>query len=325
MYLHRAGPRASDIPPFQSSWCDMKTELGKGSYGTVYKGHMPGRDGEEGEDVAVKMLDCRKAENPFSEIMTQNRINHPAILKIKAWAPDMDNFRYVIVTEYLPFGDLAKALEAERQSAPIEKSLDGVFVKWSETKKAICAVGVAIGMAAAHKLNTCHRDLKPANVLLDADMYPKICDFGMAKSGYEQDSKQTVTQILTPLYTPPEVFSGDDGYDPEKVDVYSYSMLLYECVTGKKPFHEKGEITVQTLQTAVMKGERPTFDGCSCTDDIMSLIEDCWNQNPTSRPTFEELIGEDNLTILREAFPGLDETEYDDYLERAMDAYNNLE
>jgi serine/threonine protein kinase len=104
---------------------------------------------------------------------------------------------------------------------------------WNGTAKSIVIVGVVVGMIFMHELGTIHRDLKPGNILLDECHRPRICDFGSSR---DLSLSATMTsKIGTPLYMAPELYNDTEDYD-NKIDVYSFSLILFEIVTGRSVF-----------------------------------------------------------------------------------------
>ena len=89
-------------------------------------------------------------------------------------------------------------------------------------------------MIEIHKNKIIHKDLKPEKILLDEDMYVKICDLGIAKL-YNATNSTKTTGIGTLKFMAPEILNGSTKYS-EKVDVYSFGVLLFFILTnGKHP------------------------------------------------------------------------------------------
>lgn len=99
------------------------------------------------------------------------------------------------------------------------------------------------GLKEAHRCHVIHRDLKPANLLVEKDEHGrdlvKIVDFGLAKLIAETDDMQSVTQgvVGTPMYMSPEQASGERV--DHRTDLYAAGLILYEMVTGSRPFQSK--------------------------------------------------------------------------------------
>lgn len=154
---------------------------------------------------------------------------------------------------------------------------------------------IAAGVQYLHQQKCLHRNLKSSNVLLKEDLTAKICDFTKAKltenlfaGTYTVQTNHTGSfQWLAP-----EAIKGEA--QTEVSDVYSYGILLWELLTHKVPFEHLGlQIPGQEfqLQVKITSGERPPIpDGCG--PKLASLIQRCWDQEPTKRPTITEVLFE---------------------------------
>eukprot|EP01094_Clydonella_sp_ATCC50884_P029918 TRINITY_DN955_c0_g1_i1.p1 TRINITY_DN955_c0_g1~~TRINITY_DN955_c0_g1_i1.p1 ORF type:complete len:285 (+),score=78.48 TRINITY_DN955_c0_g1_i1:1-855(+) len=148
------------------------------------------------------------------------------------------------------------------------------------------AVDAAQGMNYLHSRKVIHRDLKPQNFLVNDKWTCKIADFGI--STIKPDNTQTLTVIGTPVYMAPEVLA--HSRYTEKADVFSFGVCLIELFSGHRPYSEpKYRRTNQTqLMFRVVKEQlRPSTDGLP--SPLVLLANDCWNSDPTLRPTFSEV------------------------------------
>jgi hypothetical protein len=175
---------------------------------------------------------------------------------------------YCIATEFMPNGSLDVHLRRSRLSA---------------TQRQIIAIGIACGMMELHKCDVIHRDLKLANILLDMEYEPRICDFGIARF-YAHDDIGMTRKIGTPKYMAPEMMRGRN-YD-HKVDVYSFSLILYELSERVAAF--QGLTLRELIAEVYEKGFRPPLSA-KTPEPLAELIQSCWSVDPNDRPTFEKI------------------------------------
>ncbi|KAG5622990.1 hypothetical protein H5410_008208 [Solanum commersonii] len=220
------------IRPTRYSYADIKKitndfneKLGEGSYGTVYKGRLSSEI-----YVAVKVLcDSKgKGEEFINEIGTIGRIHHVNVVRLVGFCAD--GFRRALIYEYLPNDSL------ERFILPVSSSPGSVsLISWNKLQH--IALGTARGIEYLHQgcdQQILHFDIKPQNILLDHNLNPKICDFGLAKLCSKEKSAVTMTAARGTIgYIAPEVLSRNFGKVSHKSDIYSFGMLLLEMVGGR--------------------------------------------------------------------------------------------
>merc|ERR1719159_1345963 len=142
-----------------------------------------------------------------------------------------------------------------------------------------------------------HRDLKSLNLLLaeqvlDESHEPivKVSDFGLSRmkdSVVNADWGKMTMAAGTCHWMAPEVFTGT-RYDA-KVDVYSYAMILFECICREVPFEEEEPATVGPLAVA---GSRPDLEAVppDCPEVFNRLMISCWAHSPDQRPSFVDIL-----------------------------------
>src|SRR5262249_12821782 len=202
--------------------------LGRGGMGAVWLARNIPLD----IDVAIKLLrpdpTAPGAAHPLlTAARAAARLTHPAIVRIFAFG-ETDQGDPFIVMELLRGESLSAILRRKRRLAP--------------TVAVQTLLPVAAALASAHAKGIVHRDLKPDNVIVVTDengaLVPKIVDFGIAKLLTPELDRQ-VTQagevLGSPDYMSPEQARGVEAVD-ETTDVWAFSVMLYELVTGKRPF-----------------------------------------------------------------------------------------
>jgi serine/threonine protein kinase len=203
-------------------------ELGKGAMGVVYKATDP----NIGREVAIKTtridthgIDETELLKRFkNEARAAGTLNHPGIVTI--FDAGEDNGLFYIAMEYIAGTTLQKMLQQHRVLSPQQVVDFG---------GQICA-----GLDYAHSRGVVHRDIKPANIMITPSGAVKIMDFGIAKAGGGMTSTGQV--LGTPNYMSPEQVKGRavDG----RSDIFSTGVVLYEALTGEKPFDGQNVTTI---------------------------------------------------------------------------------
>jgi serine/threonine protein kinase len=267
------------LPDFPS--VTREAQIGHGRSADVFRAmwNWPDQPPQHGAlKIFTGLGDGFTREQLFREFETFSFVSnpgHPAVLRCYG----VTLFPPQCLAE-LGVSDLDFVLQRERETASNSKTLDPPLV-WNATKASIALLGIADGMRHIHSMRVMHRDLKPANVVLDADSYPKISDFGMARGG----SLTTTQGVGTPRWMAPEAINGESASYPS--DVYSFAMIAYELATGRPPF--KMITLAGKLMSMIVAGERPEILPDELSPTLEGLIRECWDPSPTLRPTFEEI------------------------------------
>lgn len=128
-----------------------------------------------------------------------------------------------------------------------------------------------------------HRDLKPGNILLDDYKDIKVCDFGISKK--LSDTLMT-GMIGTPSYMAPELMVNTTNYYDERIDIFSFGMILWEMFHQRIPYANMNPFQISLRYS---QGERPKID-IDCPKRLEKLIKECWNQNAHQRPSFDQIL-----------------------------------
>ncbi|CAK9218045.1 unnamed protein product [Sphagnum troendelagicum] len=234
-------------------------KLGEGGFGAVYKGILL-----DGTHVAVKLLTkSHQQVNDFlNEIVLMTGVRHKNLVKVKGCS--LQGTQRLIVFEFVENKNLAEAL----WDRPIKNVL---LLDW--TMRFNICVGIAHGLIYLHEYlqpRIIHRDIKAPNILLDKDLNPKIADFGLARLFPEDISHLSTAHIAGTMgYLSPEYATL--GKLTEKVDVFSYGVLLLEIVSGRKNI----DLSLETNKIYLLEW------ACSLheQDRLMDLIDQRLNNN----------------------------------------------
>jgi serine/threonine protein kinase/Tfp pilus assembly protein PilF len=198
-------------------------EIGRGGMGRVYKA----QDQELNVDVALKMIKPELVSNPSvvrrfkKETLLTRSLTSENIIRIFDLG-EAEGIKFIAM-EYIKGQSLGQMIRAAGR-------LD------VRTALAIARQACA-GMSTAHQQGVVHLDLKPANILVDSWGKVRVADFGLAKSLETEDGTLTAAAVGTPAYLSPEAAAG--RATDHRSDIYSLGIVLYEMVTGKRPFESK--------------------------------------------------------------------------------------
>ncbi|CAL4929851.1 unnamed protein product [Urochloa decumbens] len=210
-----------DYQAVKAATRDFTEKLGSGSFGSVYKGVLADK-----APVAVKRLDgLRQGDKQFrAEVVTLGMIQHINLVRLRGFCSEGN--KRALVYDYMPNGSLDAYLFKNSSSS-------NKVLSWSQ--RFGIAVGVARGLTYLHeKCRECiiHCDIKPENILLDEELGAKLADFGMAKLLGHEFSRVLTTMRGTMGYLAPEWLAGAPV--TAKADVYSFGLLLFELVSGRR-------------------------------------------------------------------------------------------
>ncbi|KAM1358480.1 hypothetical protein TB2_045452 [Malus domestica] len=273
----------------QDATKNFSEKLGGGGFGSVFKGTLP-----DSSVIAVKKLESvSQGEKQFrTEVSTIGTIQHVNLVRLRGFCSE--GAKRMLVYDYMPNGSLDSHLFNDQHPN---------VLNW-RTRYQI-ALGTARGLAYLHeKCRDCiiHCDIKPENILLDAELCPKVADFGLAKLVGREFSRVLTTMRGTRGYLAPEWISG--VAITVKADVYSYGMMLFEFVSGRRNSEQSEDGKVRFFPTsAASKISNPESDVLSLLDPRLDGIADveeltricrvaCWcvQDDEARRPSMGQVV-----------------------------------
>jgi hypothetical protein len=219
----RGGPTALEmIGRLISGRYRLIAPLGDGGMATIWRAV----DEQLDREVAVKLLRPQFSSDPgFAarfklEARSAGGLSHPNIVSVYDYGTDGEDGEQFIVMELVEGRDLSGVLR-ERGSLSTDDA-------------ARIAIAVASALEAAHRKGIVHRDVKPGNILITDDGDVKVTDFGIARAVAEASMTVTGTTLGSVHYFSPEQARGDEVTGAS--DVYSLAIVLFEMLTGRRPF-----------------------------------------------------------------------------------------
>lgn len=278
---------------------DESNKLGEGGFGAVYKGVLP-----NGDEIAVKRLSksSRQGVDELkNELALVAKLRHKNLVKLIGVC--LEQQERLLVYEFVPNRSLDQILFAADNHPQDCENENRKLLTWEQRYNIIN--GIARGLQYLHEDSqhkVVHRDLKASNVLLDANMNPKISDFGLARM-FNRDQTQGVTGIIvgTHGYMAPEYLAR--GNYSVKSDAFSFGVMVLEIVTGRKnnvtgyTHHQSSELlttvwehweaeTVTELADPRMGGDFRKHDLLRCVH--IGLL--CVQEEPAARPVMSYVV-----------------------------------
>ncbi|KAJ8567667.1 hypothetical protein K7X08_019875 [Anisodus acutangulus] len=245
----------------------FENKVASGSFGDLYKGTYCS------QEVAIKVLkpehlNMDMVKEFTQEVFIMRKIRHKNVVQFIGACTRPPNL--CIVTEFMSRGSIYTFLHKQRSAFKLPTLLK-------------IAIDVSKGMSYLHQNKIIHRDLKTANLLMDEHGVVKVGDFGVAR--VQAQTGVMTAETGTYRWMAPEVIE-HKPYD-HKADVFSFGIVVWELLTGEIPY-----AYLTPLQAAigvVQQGLRPTIPK-STHPKLVELLEKCWQQDPTQRPDFSELL-----------------------------------
>lgn len=268
--------------------------IARGGMGEVYKA----TDTRLGRTVAIKVpgdtiVEDNKAKRRFMrEAQAASRLSHPNICTI--FEVGEDEGRLFIVMEYIEGPTLHQTITSSPLA--VESTLR-------------LAIQIADALEAAHQSGIIHRDLKPSNVIINPRAMAVILDFGLAKRLRENESADEASPTIMQSLTTEATIVGTVAYmSPEQVrgqrldarsDIFSFGILLYEMLTGSRPFTGVGQIEIMH---AIVHDEPPSIRMLrpEIDEGLVRIIARAMAKDPAARYQTMHEVKQDLWQLVRD-------------------------
>ncbi|KAL8258743.1 hypothetical protein R6Q59_026696 [Mikania micrantha] len=301
--------RSNDLRVFKFSDLKSATKgfnrslvIGEGGFGCVYRGVInaagEGNDGDQWLDVAIKQLSRNGFQGHkewINEVNILGVVNHPNLVKLVGYCAEDDErgIQRLLVYELM-------------QNKSLEDHLLGrVGSTLSWMTRLQIAQGAARGLAYLHEemdFQLIFRDFKTSNILLDEDFNPKLSDFGLARQGPAAGLGHVSTAVVGTIgYAAPEYLH--TGRLTSKSDVWSFGVVLYELITGRRAVERNlprnEQKLIEWVKPYISDSKKfhllidPRLEGdysLKSARKLSSLANKCLTKNPKVRPRMSEVV-----------------------------------
>ncbi len=244
-------------------------QLGKGGYATVLLAQDSCKS-----NYAVKMISKSRNQthNIKRETEAGRRLSHPNIVQYKAHSEDADND--YLIFDYMDGMDLFTYFEKERQ-----------FKEFTEEEANGIARQLVDALLASHKAGVVHLDIKLDNIMINPRGHTtKLIDFGLCDFITHENRGFFNRRVGSEEYCAPELFSRDEYFSGEKLDVWCLGIVLYCLFTSQFPFDTKRRKAIMAVG-----GQHPqpklNFGSNQCRDLLKKMLE----TDPTKRISMQEV------------------------------------
>ncbi|KAK7309081.1 hypothetical protein RJT34_05540 [Clitoria ternatea] len=275
-------------------------KIGEGGFGKVYRGTIRADPENKGDPivVAIKKLNTRGLQGHkewLAEVQFLSVVNHPNLVKLLGYC-SVDSQRGIqrlLVYEFMPNRSLEDHLfSLSLPQLPFKTRLQ-------------IMLGAAQGLHYLHEgleVQVIYRDFKSSNVLLDKKFHPKLSDFGLAREGPTGDQTHVSTAVVgTQGYAAPEYV--ETGHLKVKSDIWSFGVVLYEILTGKRTVDRNRPKEEQKLIEWVKNYPADSSRFSTIIDPrlknqysltlarkIAKLADTCLRKNPEDRPSMKIVV-----------------------------------
>lgn len=243
--------------------------IGRGQFGSVYRA----LNLNSGQMVAVKRIKLEgRSEDEVTQLMQEvdllKSLTHPSVVKYEGLVRGKEVVS--IILEYVENGSLLHTLKA--------------FGEFPEKLVASYVVKILEGLNYLHEMKVVHCDLKAANILTTKNGNVKLSDFGVSLNLQAMERVQKNDAVGTPNWMAPEVIELKGA--STAADIWSLGCTIIELLTGKPPY---GDMLAMSAMFRIVEDDRPPIPE-KCSDSLRDFLIQCFDKDPTKRPTAEALF-----------------------------------
>jgi serine/threonine protein kinase/tetratricopeptide (TPR) repeat protein len=267
---------------------EILEKLGEGGMGVVYKAH----DTKLDRTVALKFLpshvgaDENEKKRFINEAKAASALDHSNICNIHSVEETDDGTVFIVMAYYE-----GMSLKEKIEQGPF--ALKDV-VNYS--------IQIASGLQKAHEKGIIHRDLKPANIFITNDDQIKIIDFGLARVAERTLLTKSGTTLGTVPYMSPEQAQG--GKVDYRTDIWSLGVVMYEMVTGQRPF--KSDYETALVYSIINEDPEPVTGARSGVPmDLERIVRKCLEKEPNDRYQYTDEMIVDLRKVANELSSGV--------------------
>lgn len=251
---------------------DFGTQLGKGSFGTVFKiRRKSDRRTFVCKEIQLQSMSEKDREEANHEVRVLKKVSAGSKYIVQYEDSFVEAKNMYIIMEFCEHGDLSQYLKAQKNKH-VEESVVWKFL-----------IQIGIGLHWLHSQRILHRDIKPLNVFLTSIDEVRLGDLGVARV-LSHNTSFAKTFVGTPYYLSPELCE-EKPYN-EKSDVWAYGCVVYEMCALKHPFDARNHAA---LLIKILRGMYPPVPA-HFSPELITLIDDCMRRKVDLRPTLTTLF-----------------------------------